>query len=78
MLTKEELLKLKDQAESEKTRKIQLETQKETLVKEIITKFEVKDSKELLAKMETTKKELSVLEQDIKEKSEAFREKWDV
>lgn len=77
-MTKEELLRLKDQTEAEKTKKVQLETKKETLVEEILTKFTVKDSKELVAKMTETKNTLQLLDQDIRVKSDSFREKWNV
>lgn len=78
MLTKEQLLKLKEEAEAEKTKKVQLETKYETVIEEIKTKFEVNDSKELLAKMKETETELKLINQDLETKSEAFREKWDV
>lgn len=78
MLTKEELLRLKDSCEAEKTKKVQLETKQETLVEDIKTKYNVANSKELLAKMEDSKKELLTLNTEIETKTTEFREKWDV
>lgn len=77
-MTKEELLRLKDQTEAEGKSKIRLETKKETLVEEILTTFSVKDSKELVAKITETKSALQLLNQNVEIKSDSFREKWDV
>ena len=75
-LTHKELLEKKKAIETAKSELEQLKGQQQVFLKQLKDDYGCKDLKEVKIKINKQKEELAELEQDIKDKTEAFEKKY--